>query len=184
MAEHSSALIGARLRGIRREKNLTLQALADSAGLSKGHLSRFERGEKTLSLASLLRISEALGTSVGALLQQQEVGTSVHVTTASQRDFRQSPKAPEGLRYAVLSGDKAHPGFQTLMLEVPAGGKLSEPAHHGGRESIFVIKGHVTLWVEATPVELRQGDYAEFEGTQSHVLEGHDEDSEVLLIIG
>ena len=58
---------GALVRSLRRRANLTLDRLAEEVELSKSHLSRYERGEKSLSVSSLMRLAKALGTSVAAL---------------------------------------------------------------------------------------------------------------------
>jgi DNA-binding XRE family transcriptional regulator len=56
------------LRAWREHKNLTLQALADAAGLSKPFVSQIEGGKRTGSTATLKKLAAALGVPVGALL--------------------------------------------------------------------------------------------------------------------
>ena len=53
--------IGGRVRALRTEVQITLPALAERSGLSKGLLSKLENGEDpNPSLATLYKISEAL----------------------------------------------------------------------------------------------------------------------------
>ncbi len=52
----------------REHKGLTLQALADAAGLSKPFLSQIEGSKRTGSAATLKKLSSVLGVPVGALL--------------------------------------------------------------------------------------------------------------------
>ncbi len=66
-----------------RSGRQTLDQLAEVTGLSKGHLSRFERGEKSLSVAALMRLAQALGTSVSFLLGE-DVDHSEHPTGAGR----------------------------------------------------------------------------------------------------
>ncbi|WP_291051995.1 XRE family transcriptional regulator [Herbiconiux sp.] len=60
--------MGARIRSLRREQGLTLVQLASLAGMSQPFLSLVERGHARLSLASMAKISAALGVRSGSLL--------------------------------------------------------------------------------------------------------------------
>ncbi len=59
---------GARLRAAREAQRRSLADVAQAAALTKGYLSKVERGVATPSVASLLRICRALGVTVGSLL--------------------------------------------------------------------------------------------------------------------
>ena len=62
------ALLGHRLKAVRLQRRMSLRAVAEQAGLSAGHLSRVERGERTLdSLTALESLARVLGTSPEAL---------------------------------------------------------------------------------------------------------------------
>ncbi|MEW6306072.1 MAG: helix-turn-helix transcriptional regulator [Verrucomicrobiota bacterium] len=60
--------IGERIRRIRRGKNLSLDALAKSAGISKGNLSKIESIAGNPTLETLLKIARALGVSAADLI--------------------------------------------------------------------------------------------------------------------
>jgi transcriptional regulator with XRE-family HTH domain len=60
-AESTVALVGNRIREMRVERNLTLQALAERTGLSSSMLSLVERGKTSPSIGTLVAISYALG---------------------------------------------------------------------------------------------------------------------------
>ncbi len=57
----------------RRERNLTLDELAELTGLNNGYLSRIERSEKSPSVAIVLAITG------------QEAGLAVRITARSER---------------------------------------------------------------------------------------------------
>src|ERR1700691_1220500 len=52
--------ISARIKSLRRKKGITLERLASETGLDRGYLSRIERGQKTPSIAALLKIAAAM----------------------------------------------------------------------------------------------------------------------------
>lgn len=55
------------IRAWRRHRGLSVQALADAAGLSRPYLSQIETGRRTGTLATLERLAAALTVKVGAL---------------------------------------------------------------------------------------------------------------------
>ena len=55
------------VRNVREEKNITIQKLSQISGLSKGHLSRIERGETEPTISTLIRIALALKVDVKEL---------------------------------------------------------------------------------------------------------------------
>src|ERR1700675_2155096 len=61
--------IGDQIRQLRKAKGLTLQDLASRIGMSIGYVSQLERNRSTLSVASLMRISDALGVTINWFFQ-------------------------------------------------------------------------------------------------------------------
>ncbi len=60
--------IGARMKTARNIKGLSQQAVADAADINRLYLSRVERGLENVSILTLVRIAEALGTPARNLL--------------------------------------------------------------------------------------------------------------------
>ena len=65
--------IGSRLRAARKAHGYTLDQLATASGLTKGFLSRVERDETSLSVASLITLCEVMSMDVGSLFTAPEV---------------------------------------------------------------------------------------------------------------
>lgn len=57
------------LRAWREHKAMTLQVLADAAGLSRAYVSQIEGGKRIGSAATLAKLAQALGVSVVALIR-------------------------------------------------------------------------------------------------------------------
>lgn len=55
---------GEQIRKARKAQKLTLEELADLAGISKATLGKLERGFTEIQLASLLKVSDTLGLKV------------------------------------------------------------------------------------------------------------------------
>jgi len=66
--------VGDRIRALRLERQLTLPALADKAGLSKGLLSKLEnKADSNPSLETLQKVVKALDVTLSDLLQSGKV---------------------------------------------------------------------------------------------------------------
>jgi len=65
--------LGARLRGLRTEHNLTQLEIAERAGISVGTVQTIESGARETRDENVDAVARALGTSLTALLQQPHV---------------------------------------------------------------------------------------------------------------
>lgn len=67
--------IGREIRRIRRERDLSQDALANQAGVNLKHYGEIERGRKPqMQLATLLRITDALNVPLWEILRDLESG--------------------------------------------------------------------------------------------------------------
>ena len=172
---------GKLVRALRLRRNLTLEQLATQTDISKGHLSRFERGEKAVSIATLMRIAQALHTSVSSLLGERVGEDILHVVRAADRQLR---KAHTGnYEFAPLSRADGNETPTAFLLHLSAESIGSEEAFHAGDEIFFVLSGAIEIELAAHSVVLRQGDYAQFPGLVRHRLRGIEAGTEVLVVV-
>ncbi|WP_144445602.1 helix-turn-helix domain-containing protein [Inquilinus limosus] len=174
---------GVQARALRLRRGLTLEALAAQAGLSKGHLSRFERGEKSLSIAALLRLSQALQTSVSALLGEGGGDAVLHIV---RRDGRQARAlAPEDAGYAFSSLSRAGDAgaADVFIVDLPMAAVRDSEFHHAGEEMIFVLDGSVEVEAAGQVTVLGKGDFLQFSGLLKHRLRGRDAVNQVLIMV-
>ena len=57
------------VKKVRLEKNMTLGTLAKLSGISKGHLSKIERGEREPKISTLIQIALALKVDLNKLYE-------------------------------------------------------------------------------------------------------------------
>lgn len=60
MKDHRLVNFGNRVRQIRKEKELSQEALAALADIDRSYMGHIERGEKNITLTKIYQISEAL----------------------------------------------------------------------------------------------------------------------------
>ena len=68
--------LGARLKAMRKERGWTLQDMVVKHGFHVTHWQHFEKGDRGMSLPSLLRIADVFGISLSELLEGlgQDIG--------------------------------------------------------------------------------------------------------------
>jgi transcriptional regulator with XRE-family HTH domain len=64
--------LGAAIRELRAEREMTQEAVAQSAGVTVAHLSGIERGRGNPSWGAVVAITEALGVSMATLAKRWE----------------------------------------------------------------------------------------------------------------
>lgn len=74
-------MIGQRIREERQAHSMTQAALAESVDLSVAYISCIERAKKRSSLGSLVRIANALDTTVDCLLCGNQVNDTATLTS-------------------------------------------------------------------------------------------------------
>jgi transcriptional regulator with XRE-family HTH domain len=68
MEPSPKSVFGRVLRRIRRECDLSQEALAHRAGLARNHVSELERARRDPGLATLVQLADALNMGVGELM--------------------------------------------------------------------------------------------------------------------
>ena len=116
--------------------------VAEQAGLTKGFVSKLERDLANVSVASLIRLCDALGISVGSLFQAPK-GEVVRRDARPRINFG-GRKMTEYL--LTPSGEKR---VQTILSEIePGGGSGKEPyALPAGVEFVLILAGQLQVTV-------------------------------------
>ncbi len=178
------AQAGLRARDFRRRKNLTLDQVAAASGMSSGHLSRVERGEKFLSLAALMRLARALETTVGHLLGEDSPVDDLHLVRAGTAKSRGVEDGAGPYEFLLLSGSASdHVGHESFIVSIPRSSRRANTAFHSGHELMYLLSGRLRVQVGSHEVQLNPGDYLEFPGHYQHEIESIAEKSEVLIIV-
>ncbi|BBZ79096.1 transcriptional regulator [Mycolicibacterium anyangense] len=170
--------LGPKLRALRKDRELTLEALADRAGLTKGFLSLVERGQTTISVPNLLKVCDILGVSLGSLFDYPE--------SAVVRDGRGAPveMGGSGIReYLLTPQTERHLQVMRSVLQ-PGGGTGGAYTLDSETIFVFVVRGRLRLLVDGQESVLEAGDSYTFSARAAHSWDnpGHEE-SEVLWSI-
>jgi transcriptional regulator with XRE-family HTH domain len=131
--------IASRVRQIRAERGLSLEALAEGSGVSRSMISLIERGESSPTAAVLDKLAAGLGVTLASLFAEKDsAGASPLARRADQRVWRDpdsgymrrnlSPAGfsspielvevvlPPGARVAYDTGHRASPVHQQIWI--------------------------------------------------------------------
>ena len=159
----AEARIGARLRAARQAAGLTLAAVAEQAGLTKGFLSRLERDEVSPSVASLVTVCGVLGIGVGTLFEAAETSL-VRAGDAPPINF-----GGTGLREFLLTAGSQRQLQVIRSLVGPGGGggpELYSLACEA--EFVYLVAGELRLLLPGEVVDLGAGDAFTMPGATPH----------------
>src|ERR1700734_3587796 len=134
------ARVGAQLRAARLAARKSMAEVAEEAGLTKGFLSKLERDLANVSVASLIRLCDALGVSVGSLFQPSK-GEVVRADERPTINF-----GGTGIKEYLLTPVHER-RVQAILSDLePGGGSGDEPyALPADVELVFILAGRPGL---------------------------------------
>jgi transcriptional regulator with XRE-family HTH domain len=143
------ARVAASLRAVRRERELSQHDLGDLAGVTASAISQVERAERGLSLATLVRLSGALGVTIDDLVRGEQPG--------GYRIGRRTDDPQRGLveTITLLDGEAA-PHVDLVHLDARESGEPA--ARPPGTAMIAVASGLVQIRIAGQTPALRHGE--------------------------
>jgi transcriptional regulator with XRE-family HTH domain len=158
--------LGARLHTARRDRDLSLDAVARRAGVSRSMLSAVEHGRKVPTVIVLDRIATALDTSIARLLGEERTARVLVLRQAAQDVVRD----PAGWERRILSPVVPGVEFELMRTSIGPGVDAGTFAPHapGSREYLAMERGALQLTIDGTPYSLRSGDSIYYAGDCHH----------------
>src|SRR3954451_15108704 len=172
--------LGERLRAIRQLRRKTLKSVATAAGLSERFLSQLERGRTNATIATLQRLSTALGIEVSDLF------TSTAERPRVLRREAREVVAWGGLGRKALLTPKPFHSLEVVVARFEPGGSTGdEPYTHGDSEELLiVVEGRGQVQLGADVYDAAAGDSVHYESSTPHrVANAGHEPAEVLFVI-
>jgi transcriptional regulator with XRE-family HTH domain len=146
LVDDLARLVGERLRAARRERGLSVGALAQAAGVGKGSLSEIENGTRNPTLSTLYSLAGALGVPLATLLADR-AGATI---------------ASPGIEARLL--DVSHEGGHTVEVYrlrlLPGVTYRSVPHGPGVSEHLLVTAGRARAGREGAEAEIGPGQSA------------------------
>lgn len=158
--------IGEQLRRVRQARRLSLRELAAMSGTTASFLSQFERGESGATLATLMRIAEALGLTVPELFAGgSPVGRVV-------RRGQYPELLPQAGHSKLLLSQPPLGSYEVYLTTLDPGTASGEaPYVHGDSDQlVFVTTGSLEVVLGEEVFLLGPEDSIEFRSSVPHLM--------------
>ena len=173
--------IGARLRSSRRQRNITLDELAEATGLNKGFLSRIEKDAKAPSIATVIKLSRALDIPVARLFGEQIADSDIHLVRTVNHKPEEDPI--NGYSFVPLSPAGSGRRNEAFLMTPPRQFSEATHAEHAGEEMLYVISGRIEVRFADRSVMMSAGDYLQFPGHLVHHVRRLSANATVLIAV-
>jgi len=168
--------IGYKLRRQREDNGLSVSDLSSASGIHPSIVELIEKGRLIPSIATLGKLSRALGVRVGTFLDGMESaepaldynGSRTPGPTVDHSEGRGS--GAEHLRFDALAQSKADRHMEPFIIDVEYSAPERTLSSHEGEEFVYVLGGPVEIRYGAETYTLGEGDSIYYDSVVPHCL--------------
>lgn len=157
--------VGAILKRLRAQHNVTVQELAEHSGLSASFIRAVERGDSDISLGRLSRLAQFFQYDLGSFL-----GFSAHLSRPNfvRPESRARIKRGKGVGYEALH----LPGIDLdlISVELQPHSKFKNALSHEGIDVVYAIEGEIVVVVDGIDYPMKTGECCVFSAAYPHLL--------------
>lgn len=177
--------IARRIHRHRKQLQWTLDDLSNATGLSKGHLSQIENGEKIPPISTMTKIALGLGTSIGTLINGEAVRSPSSKIAIGKKDGRMpivhTEASPKSL-YESFGFSKPDRIMDTYVITV--GPEFPPKAMmHAGQEFVYTLEGIQEFYYDGRTYTLNPGDAVYFESDRPHMGRSLSRELAMVLVV-
>ena len=177
MNNHS--VIGAKIRGLRETKNLSIEEIAERSGLTVEQIESIETDQNLPSLGPLIKIARALGVRLGTFMDDNDDLGPI-VTRAADREKDSSisfsndaTDARKHMEYHPLAQQKAGRHMEPFVIDInPEDRPEFQLSAHEGEEFIYVMQGEIEIVYGKETYKLGEGDSIFYDSIVKHHVHG------------
>ena len=168
-ARSQLAILADEVRLHRKQRDLSLEALAALSGVSRSMISKIERGEAVPSTAVLSRLAEALGVTFSRLMAPETEREILLIPAARQPVLRDEAS---GFLRRCISPVLPGRGIDWVLNTLPPKANTGEFVAHrrGVSEYIYVLKGRLQAVIGDRILVANEGDSLYFEADAGHAF--------------
>jgi transcriptional regulator with XRE-family HTH domain len=162
--------ISQKIKSIRKEKGLTIQDVADHAGVTKGLISQIENSRTIPSLLVLIQIIKALEVDLNFFFNDISLeGREAPILVLRKEEYSKFEKEPaSGYAYERIFTRKIKAGaVDFVILEIQPGSER-DFVTTDAFEFKYIIQGKVTYFFRDQTIILNEGDSMLFDGRLEH----------------
>ena len=159
--------VGFFVRDARKTQRLSLEQLAQRAGVSRAMISRIEREEAVPTTTVLAKLAEALGLTFSQLMSRSDEQEILRIPAKSQPVLRDEDS---GFVRRCLSPVLPGRGIDFVLNTLPPRATAGDFGAHkrGVEEYIYVQSGRLKAVIGSEVVTLEEGDSLYFQADANH----------------
>ena len=178
MSNNNSAL-GSKIKGIRESRNLSVEEIAESSGLTVDQINSIENDENLPSLGPLIKIARAMGVRLGTFMDDNDALGPV-ICRAKDREKESSISFSNGavdarkhMEYHQMAQQKAGRHMEPFVIDINPEDKTEfNLSAHEGEEFIYVMNGEVEIEYGKEKYTLHEGDSIFYDSIVKHHVHG------------
>jgi len=177
--------VGNRIKRLRKEKGISIEALSDLTGFTVSRLEDIENGQEKPQLGTVMKLSKALDSAVGHLVSGK--GNKLYSITRKNERKPISRSTSKKGNQSVYSYMSLAPEVQGRHMEALIVQLIKrddkEISIHSGEEFTFVLDGVVNLTIGKDTYDLEPGDSAYYLSTTPHFITAKTDKATILAVL-
>ncbi len=156
--------LGAKIKEMRLQKNLTQEELADRCELTKGYISQLENDLTSPSIATLVDLLNALGSNLSDFFHEEAEEKVVF----SVDEYIE--KRSEGMLLSWVIPNAQKNMMEPVLVELEAGAQTQADFPHEGEEFGYVLEGKVAVVTGGKSHPAKKGESFYFTAGKEHYI--------------
>ncbi len=156
--------LGAKLREMRRQKNLTQEELADRCELTKGYISQLENDLTSPSIATLIDLLNALGSNLSEFFHEE---TEEKVVFSEEEYI---DKQSEGMMLSWVIPNAQKNMMEPVLVELEPAAQTQPDFPHEGEEFGYVLDGRLAVVIAGKAHPAKKGESFYFSAGKEHYI--------------
>lgn len=157
-------LLGNKIKELRLQLNLTQEELADRCELTKGYISQLENDLTSPSIATLVDILSALGSSLKEFFDEEEEQR----ITFKKSDFMEKDSGGVLLKWLVPNAQKNL--MEPVYVEIEPDSSTVEDFPHEGEEFGYILEGSAVIVYGKKKYACKKGESFYFKSDKIHYI--------------
>ena len=180
--------IGARLKHLREQRELSVEQLSAQTGCSQEMIRGLETGALVPSLTPLIRLSRGLGVRLGTLLDDQAVERPVMVRAGQAGEAvhfsgNDPARTRSTLDFRSLAPQKANRNMEPFLIDVHLETGTPKLNDHEGEEFIYVLSGVIEILYGDESYKLSAGDSIYYDSVVPHHVHAVGGEAQILAVV-
>ncbi len=187
MQEDMLIQISNKIKEVRKQKNITVQELANKADVSKGLISQIENNRTVPSLPVLMNIIQSLNLDLNEFFKDitPKKKTPQKIVFKSPKEYQTFEKeyAKGFLYHRVFTRNLQGGPVDFVLLELKKGAKRTQMVKTDSYEYNYMIKGKVEYQIEDKKYIFQEGESLFLDSRLGHKLSNIGQGDALMLVV-